>query len=139
MADELSDEAQVMITLGMSAFKYVSEKFLNGDIQIKTLLCIFQEKNTFLDLLKIGEQKYQFTHFAISLLASPFFSLWFFCFLLLKPVCSSLFSVNVFVLEFQLPEYILNYLFTYGFIVKLIITLMGKKYILKNLFPLQLY
>ncbi|KAM9358387.1 E3 ubiquitin-protein ligase rnf213-alpha-like [Symphorus nematophorus] len=53
LIDKLSAEAQIRITLASSAFKSVSEKFLNGDIQIKTLNLILQKEREFVDLLKI--------------------------------------------------------------------------------------
>lgn len=58
LVESFSDEAQTMIALGTSAFKSVSERFLNGDIQFKALLHIFQRKREFLDLLKTGEYEY---------------------------------------------------------------------------------
>ncbi|KAM9385416.1 E3 ubiquitin-protein ligase rnf213-alpha-like isoform 2-T2 [Pholidichthys leucotaenia] len=53
MFNKLSNEAQSRITLGASAFRSVSEKFLSGQLQIRTLNQILQRKHTFFDLLKI--------------------------------------------------------------------------------------
>ncbi|XP_069008985.1 E3 ubiquitin-protein ligase rnf213-alpha-like, partial [Embiotoca jacksoni] len=50
---QLSDEAQLRMTLAKSAFKSVSKKFLSGEIQIKTLNQILQRDREFVDLLKI--------------------------------------------------------------------------------------
>ncbi|KAL7397817.1 hypothetical protein ABVT39_028331 [Epinephelus coioides] len=53
LTDKLSDDAQIRMTLATSAFKSVSEKFLSGEIQMKTLKQILQKEHEFLDLLKI--------------------------------------------------------------------------------------
>ncbi|XP_051231949.1 LOW QUALITY PROTEIN: E3 ubiquitin-protein ligase rnf213-alpha-like [Dicentrarchus labrax] len=53
LIDKLSDEAQIRLTLASSAFKSVTEKFLSGEIQNKTLNQILQRKREFVDLLKI--------------------------------------------------------------------------------------
>eukprot|EP00064_Thunnus_orientalis_P007838 superscaffoldBa00000892_g7860 len=53
LIDKLSDEAQIRMTLASSAFKSVSEKFLSGEIQMKTLDQILQREREFVDLLKI--------------------------------------------------------------------------------------
>ncbi|XP_038571429.1 E3 ubiquitin-protein ligase rnf213-alpha-like isoform X2 [Micropterus salmoides] len=53
LIDSLSDEAQMRMTLASSAFKSVSEKFLSGEIQIKTLNQILQKEREFVDLLKL--------------------------------------------------------------------------------------
>ncbi|XP_044056409.1 E3 ubiquitin-protein ligase rnf213-alpha-like isoform X2 [Siniperca chuatsi] len=53
LINKLSDEAQIRMTLASSAFKSVSEKFLSGEIQIKTLNQILQKECEFVDLLKI--------------------------------------------------------------------------------------
>nr|XP_046247516.1 E3 ubiquitin-protein ligase rnf213-alpha-like isoform X2 [Scatophagus argus] len=53
LIDKLSNEAQIRMTLASSAFKSVSEKFLSGEIQIKTLNQILQKEDEFVDLLKI--------------------------------------------------------------------------------------
>ncbi|XP_072245329.1 E3 ubiquitin-protein ligase rnf213-alpha-like [Leuresthes tenuis] len=53
--DRWSDEAQLRITLATTAFKSVSEKFLSGEIQMKTLSQILQRKQEFLDLMKIDD------------------------------------------------------------------------------------
>ncbi|CAK6972178.1 E3 ubiquitin-protein ligase rnf213-alpha-like isoform X5 [Scomber scombrus] len=53
LIDKLSDEAQIRMSLASSAFKSVSEKFLTGEIQMKTLNQIFQREREFVDLLKI--------------------------------------------------------------------------------------
>ncbi|XP_035509925.1 E3 ubiquitin-protein ligase rnf213-alpha-like [Morone saxatilis] len=53
LIDKLSDEAQIKMTLASSAFKSVTEKFLSGEIQNKTLHQILQRKREFVDLLKI--------------------------------------------------------------------------------------
>lgn len=58
LIDKLSDEAQVRMTLASSALKSVAEKFLSGEIQIKTLNQILHKDREFIDLLKIGEYKY---------------------------------------------------------------------------------
>ncbi len=60
LVNNLSDDAQIRMTLASSAFRSVTEKFLNGDIQIKTLNQIFDKENEFAALLKIGEYKYLF-------------------------------------------------------------------------------
>ncbi|XP_018560281.2 LOW QUALITY PROTEIN: E3 ubiquitin-protein ligase rnf213-alpha-like [Lates calcarifer] len=53
LIDKLSDEAQVRMTLASSALKSVAEKFLSGEIQIKTLNQILHKDREFIDLLKI--------------------------------------------------------------------------------------
>ncbi|XP_060889951.1 E3 ubiquitin-protein ligase rnf213-alpha-like [Labrus mixtus] len=53
LIDKLSDEAQIKMTLASSAFKSVTEKFLSGQIQMKTLHQISLKKQEFVDLLKI--------------------------------------------------------------------------------------
>ncbi|MED6241326.1 hypothetical protein ATANTOWER_009228, partial [Ataeniobius toweri] len=53
LINKLSDEAQYRMTLGASVFKSVSEKFLNGQIKMKTLNQILQREQNFLGLLKI--------------------------------------------------------------------------------------
>uniref|UniRef100_A0A3B4X7H2 RING-type E3 ubiquitin transferase n=1 Tax=Seriola lalandi dorsalis TaxID=1841481 RepID=A0A3B4X7H2_SERLL len=53
-------EAQIRMTLASSAFKFVAEKFLSGEIQMKTLNQILHKEREFIDLLKIGDCKYLF-------------------------------------------------------------------------------
>ncbi|XP_022619645.1 E3 ubiquitin-protein ligase rnf213-alpha-like [Seriola dumerili] len=53
LIDKLSDEAQIRMTLASSAFKSVAEKFLSGEIQMKTLNQILHKGCEFIDLLKI--------------------------------------------------------------------------------------
>ncbi|XP_035997551.1 E3 ubiquitin-protein ligase rnf213-alpha [Fundulus heteroclitus] len=53
LISKLSEEAQVRMTLGASVFKSVSEKFLTGQIKMKTLNQILQKERNFLGLLKI--------------------------------------------------------------------------------------
>ncbi|XP_071342169.1 E3 ubiquitin-protein ligase rnf213-alpha-like isoform X2 [Trachinotus anak] len=53
LVGNLSDEAQSRMTLASSAFKSMSEKFLSGEIQIKTLNQILHHKHGFIDLSKI--------------------------------------------------------------------------------------
>ncbi|XP_041861895.1 E3 ubiquitin-protein ligase rnf213-alpha-like [Melanotaenia boesemani] len=53
LIDKLSDEAQIRMTLATSAFKSMSEKFLSGKIQMKTLNQILQRERNFLQLLKM--------------------------------------------------------------------------------------
>ncbi|XP_035863121.1 E3 ubiquitin-protein ligase rnf213-alpha-like [Sander lucioperca] len=53
LINNLSDEAQIMMTLASSAFKSVSEKFLSGEIRMNTLNQILQKEREFVDLLKI--------------------------------------------------------------------------------------
>lgn len=74
LIDKLSDEAQIRMTLASSAFKSVSEKFLSGEIQMKTLDQILQREQEFVDLLKIGESEYLYISSSSSPLP-PFSSL----------------------------------------------------------------
>lgn len=60
LINKLSDETQTKITLARSTFRSVSNKFLTGEIQIKTLNQIVQREHEFVDLVKIGEYEYQF-------------------------------------------------------------------------------
>ncbi|KAM3876274.1 LOW QUALITY PROTEIN: E3 ubiquitin-protein ligase rnf213-alpha-like [Diretmus argenteus] len=53
LIDKLSGDAQIRMTLASSAFKSVAEKFLSGNIQIKTLNQILQNEQEFAQLLKI--------------------------------------------------------------------------------------
>ncbi|KAI3368624.1 hypothetical protein L3Q82_025623, partial [Scortum barcoo] len=53
LIDNLSDKAKIRITLASSAFKSVTEKFLCGEIQMKTLNQILQKECEFVDLLKL--------------------------------------------------------------------------------------
>uniref|UniRef100_UPI0037E99DD8 E3 ubiquitin-protein ligase rnf213-alpha-like n=1 Tax=Semicossyphus pulcher TaxID=241346 RepID=UPI0037E99DD8 len=53
LLDNFSDEARIRMTLASSAFKSVTEKFLSGEIQMKTLNQICQKEQEFTDLLKI--------------------------------------------------------------------------------------
>ncbi|XP_029904896.1 E3 ubiquitin-protein ligase rnf213-alpha-like [Myripristis murdjan] len=53
LMNKLSDEAQIRMTVATSAFKSVSEKFLKGNIQIKTLNQILENEHEFAELLKI--------------------------------------------------------------------------------------
>ncbi|XP_071394340.1 E3 ubiquitin-protein ligase rnf213-alpha-like, partial [Centroberyx affinis] len=53
LMDKLSADAQIMMTVASSAFKSVSEKFLSGNIQMKTLNQILQNDREFAELLKI--------------------------------------------------------------------------------------
>lgn len=85
--DKLSDDVQIKMTLARTAFTSVSEKFLSGEIQMKTLDQILQKDREFVDLLKIGELEYlsiSATTFQLPLpltsLSSPFFFFYFFCF-----------------------------------------------------------
>lgn len=55
LINKLSDEAEQRITLATKVFKTMSEQFLRGDIQMKTLNLIFQKEQKFVDLLKTGE------------------------------------------------------------------------------------
>ncbi|KAI9517442.1 hypothetical protein NQZ68_004659 [Dissostichus eleginoides] len=54
LIDQFSNEVQIRMTLASSAFKSVSQKFLSGEIQMKTLDQILQKKHEFVGLLKIG-------------------------------------------------------------------------------------
>ena len=60
LINKLSEEAQTKITLASSTFRSVANKFLSGDIQIKTLNQIVKREDVFVDLLKIGEYAYMF-------------------------------------------------------------------------------
>ncbi|XP_037626449.1 E3 ubiquitin-protein ligase rnf213-alpha-like isoform X1 [Sebastes umbrosus] len=53
LIDKLSDDVQIKMTLARTAFTSVSEKFLSGEIQMKTLKQIVQKGREFVDLLKI--------------------------------------------------------------------------------------
>ncbi|XP_036971896.1 E3 ubiquitin-protein ligase rnf213-alpha-like isoform X2 [Acanthopagrus latus] len=53
LINKLSEEAQTKITLASSTFRSVANKFLSGDIQIKTLNQIVKREDVFVDLLKI--------------------------------------------------------------------------------------
>ncbi|XP_059197009.1 E3 ubiquitin-protein ligase rnf213-alpha-like [Centropristis striata] len=53
LINKLSDEAQIRMTLACTAFKSVSQKFLSGEIQMKTLNQILKKEREFVDLLKI--------------------------------------------------------------------------------------
>ncbi|XP_034002602.1 E3 ubiquitin-protein ligase rnf213-alpha-like isoform X2 [Trematomus bernacchii] len=53
LIDQFSNEVQIRMTLASSAFKSVSQKFLSGEIQMKTLDQILQKEHAFVGLLKI--------------------------------------------------------------------------------------
>ncbi|KAL3047236.1 hypothetical protein OYC64_021454 [Pagothenia borchgrevinki] len=53
LIDQFSNEVQIRMTLASSAFKSVSQKFLSGEIQMKTLDQILQKEHEFVGLLKI--------------------------------------------------------------------------------------
>ncbi|KAG9334572.1 hypothetical protein JZ751_007508, partial [Albula glossodonta] len=53
LSGQLTDRASKRIAVAISAFTSVSDKFLSGNIQIKTLNRIFKKKDAFLELLKI--------------------------------------------------------------------------------------
>ncbi|XP_034559632.1 E3 ubiquitin-protein ligase rnf213-alpha-like isoform X2 [Notolabrus celidotus] len=53
LISRLSDEAQIRMTLASSAFKSMTQKFLSGEIQMKTLEQILEKHRNFVDLLKI--------------------------------------------------------------------------------------
>lgn len=70
LIDKLSDKAQIRMSSATSAFRFVTEKLVCGEIQIKTLTQIFERKHEFLNLLKTGE----YTYFLLMFLLA-FFSL----------------------------------------------------------------
>lgn len=72
LISRLSDEAQVRVTLASSAFRSITEKFLSGEIQMKTLDKILESRQEFMDFLKIGEYIYLFSFAPLTNL-SPFF------------------------------------------------------------------
>ncbi|XP_055725706.1 E3 ubiquitin-protein ligase rnf213-alpha-like [Salvelinus fontinalis] len=53
MIDHLSDDAKERMVVARSAFSSVSDKVINGNIQMKTLSKVLSRRTTFIELLKI--------------------------------------------------------------------------------------
>uniref|UniRef100_A0A8C8GD14 RING-type E3 ubiquitin transferase n=1 Tax=Oncorhynchus tshawytscha TaxID=74940 RepID=A0A8C8GD14_ONCTS len=53
MIDHLSDDAKERMVVASSAFSSVSDKVINGNIQMKTLSKVLSRRTTFIELLKI--------------------------------------------------------------------------------------
>ncbi|CAB1315530.1 unnamed protein product [Coregonus sp. 'balchen'] len=53
MIDHLTDDAKERMVVARSAFSSVSDKVINGNIQMKTLSKVLSKKTTFIELLKI--------------------------------------------------------------------------------------
>ncbi|KAK6320904.1 hypothetical protein J4Q44_G00078800 [Coregonus suidteri] len=53
MIDHLTDDAKERMVVASSAFSSVSDKVINGNIQMKTLSKVLSKKTTFIELLKI--------------------------------------------------------------------------------------
>lgn len=56
LVDRLSDEAKERLAMATSLFTNISDQLIKGNIRIKVLSHILAKKNTFTELVKIGNR-----------------------------------------------------------------------------------
>lgn len=59
LIDQLSEEAKERLAMATSLFTNISDQLIRGDIRINVLNHILAKKNTFTELVKIGNCAYQ--------------------------------------------------------------------------------
>ena len=64
LIEKLSEDARGRFAIAISAFTAINNQLVQGHIKISLLNIIFERRNAFLDLLKIGKK--QFSHYRIS-------------------------------------------------------------------------
>jgi hypothetical protein len=72
LIEQLSEEARDRMAIAISTFTAISNQLVHGNIRIKLLNSVLEKRDTFTELLKIGNERLCFLGWKTSITCSSF-------------------------------------------------------------------